>query len=338
LEWRLADQRTHLMGRAKAFLLPVCVDGTRDADADVPDSFVAVQWTRLPGGETPVAFAERVKKLLLGDRAPESKEPSEKVPTAAPGSKRLSRSWLIPAIAAVIACAALAIWQPWRKSEKSTAQVLLAAPESEARQLLARVWEQLNKTGIGPEELELADGYCKHAASLDPADAEVWAAWSQVNSLYVGYQFDKTPARREAARSDAARALKLAPVSFEARLAQACFLFRADSPLNDSSASTFVLEADRLLRQLLLEKPDEPRALSAFGGVQQKLGHLEEGRHTFLRLARNPEYAARAWRDFAFLEYYFAHNGSAAEALIDRSLAIQQYWGNLSVKAAIAMY
>ena len=24
LEWRLADQRTHLMGRAKAFLLPVC--------------------------------------------------------------------------------------------------------------------------------------------------------------------------------------------------------------------------------------------------------------------------------------------------------------------------
>src|SRR5438552_12495481 len=30
LEWRLADQRTHLMGKSKAFLLPVCIDDTRD--------------------------------------------------------------------------------------------------------------------------------------------------------------------------------------------------------------------------------------------------------------------------------------------------------------------
>src|SRR5882672_249580 len=56
LEWRLADQRTHLMGRNKAFLMPVCVDRTPDADADVPDSFSAVQWTRLPGGEASTAF------------------------------------------------------------------------------------------------------------------------------------------------------------------------------------------------------------------------------------------------------------------------------------------
>ena len=64
LEWRLADQRTHLMGRNKAFLIPVCVDQTPDADADIPDSFAAVQWTRLPGGETPPAFVERVGRLL----------------------------------------------------------------------------------------------------------------------------------------------------------------------------------------------------------------------------------------------------------------------------------
>jgi TolB-like protein len=64
LEWRLADQRTHLMGRNKAFILPVCVDQTTDAGADVPDSFLAVQWTRLPQGETPPAVAERVRRLL----------------------------------------------------------------------------------------------------------------------------------------------------------------------------------------------------------------------------------------------------------------------------------
>ena len=30
LEWRLADQRTHLMGRSRAFLVPVCIDATRE--------------------------------------------------------------------------------------------------------------------------------------------------------------------------------------------------------------------------------------------------------------------------------------------------------------------
>jgi TolB-like protein/cytochrome c-type biogenesis protein CcmH/NrfG len=64
LEWRLADQRTHLMGKSRAFLVPVCVDDTRDADADIPDSFAAVQWTRLPGGETPPTFSARIDALL----------------------------------------------------------------------------------------------------------------------------------------------------------------------------------------------------------------------------------------------------------------------------------
>ena len=63
LEWRLADQRAHLMGR-KAFVVPVCIDNTSDVGADVPDSFLGVQWTRLPVGEVSAAFVERVKQLL----------------------------------------------------------------------------------------------------------------------------------------------------------------------------------------------------------------------------------------------------------------------------------
>ena len=34
LEWRLADQRTHLMGKSKSFLVPISIDETRDANAD----------------------------------------------------------------------------------------------------------------------------------------------------------------------------------------------------------------------------------------------------------------------------------------------------------------
>ena len=50
LEWKLAAQRSHTMAEAKPFLLPVVIDGTRDAEAHVPEEFRAVQWTRLPGG------------------------------------------------------------------------------------------------------------------------------------------------------------------------------------------------------------------------------------------------------------------------------------------------
>jgi TolB-like protein len=78
LEWHLAEQRTYLMGRNKAFLLPVCVDQTPDDDADVPDSFTAVQWTRLSDGEPPPAFVERVQRLLQGEPEARSTEPGEK--------------------------------------------------------------------------------------------------------------------------------------------------------------------------------------------------------------------------------------------------------------------
>ncbi len=71
-EWKLAIERTHHMAEQKAFLVPVVVDGTRDQEAFVPDAFRAVQWTRLPGGETPLAFVERIKRLLSPELSPMS--------------------------------------------------------------------------------------------------------------------------------------------------------------------------------------------------------------------------------------------------------------------------
>jgi TolB-like protein/Flp pilus assembly protein TadD len=64
LEWKLAVDRSHLMDAEMAFLLPVVIDDTRDDDERVPERFREVQWTRLPGGDTPPAFVERVKRLL----------------------------------------------------------------------------------------------------------------------------------------------------------------------------------------------------------------------------------------------------------------------------------
>jgi TolB-like protein/Flp pilus assembly protein TadD len=70
LEWKLAVDRSQLMADSRTFLLPVVIDATLDVNALVPAKFREVQWTHLPGGATPVAFAERVQHLLSGEAAP----------------------------------------------------------------------------------------------------------------------------------------------------------------------------------------------------------------------------------------------------------------------------
>ncbi len=81
LEWKLADRRMDLIGKSKSFLLPLCIDDTSDAVADVPDSFLAVQWTRLPSEASPAAFVHRVQALVHG-----ASEPAPPRPTTAPMS------------------------------------------------------------------------------------------------------------------------------------------------------------------------------------------------------------------------------------------------------------
>ena len=69
LEWKLAVDRSHLMAAEKAFLLPVVIDSTSEADALVPDKFREVQWTFLQADAVPADFVERVARLLVqGDR------------------------------------------------------------------------------------------------------------------------------------------------------------------------------------------------------------------------------------------------------------------------------
>ena len=67
LEWRLAEQRTHLMAKGRPFLVPIVIDETRDTEAHVPESFLEVQWSRFPGGECDDQFATQVQQLLTGE-------------------------------------------------------------------------------------------------------------------------------------------------------------------------------------------------------------------------------------------------------------------------------
>ena len=191
---------------------------------------------------------------------------------------------------------------------------------------------------MGPEELEIADGFCKRAAELEPANAEVWAAWAQVDSWYIYHNFDTSKGRQEAARSCAARALELAPASYEARLAQACFLVRGVTVgTGHGEVSTFAPEANKLLRKLLEENPDEPQALFALAILQRNLGHLDEARVEFSRLANNPQFSATAWAELGWLEYQTGSYSAVAPALA-RSLAIQPFWGNLGLKVYTSIF
>ena len=69
-EWKLAVDRTHDMSERVPFLVPVVIDDTSDSRADVPDRFREVQWTRLPQGDTPPEFVQRVRRLLSSESSP----------------------------------------------------------------------------------------------------------------------------------------------------------------------------------------------------------------------------------------------------------------------------
>ena len=109
-EWKLAADRTHDMAEEKAFLVPVVIDDTPERSASVPDKFREVQWSRLPGGETPFAFADRVQRLLSASatHVPAPIHSPVVKPTAlqhAPSTQAVSRR---PVLALVALCLAVA--------------------------------------------------------------------------------------------------------------------------------------------------------------------------------------------------------------------------------------
>ena len=104
LEWAIADQRTQMIARNKAFIVPVCVDGTPEGIADLPDSFHRVQWTRLPGGETPRSFCDRIAHLLTG-RAPSFASAAAAAVLTPPPTAAARRAALPIVIAGLAACA-----------------------------------------------------------------------------------------------------------------------------------------------------------------------------------------------------------------------------------------
>ena len=124
LEWKLAAQRTHTIADGTPFLLPVVIDGTRDAEALVPDEFRTVQWTKLPGGETSAAFVSRVQTLMEGTgTALPAATPSVAPPSSvAPTAKSARPSLITLALSvAVVVLVGYVVMRPGAKEAAPTA-------------------------------------------------------------------------------------------------------------------------------------------------------------------------------------------------------------------------
>jgi hypothetical protein len=68
LEWSLAAERAKLIADTIPFILPIAIDQVPDQGALVPERFLQVQWTRLPGGNATPEFVERMVRLIRDHR------------------------------------------------------------------------------------------------------------------------------------------------------------------------------------------------------------------------------------------------------------------------------
>jgi eukaryotic-like serine/threonine-protein kinase len=204
LEWRLAEQRSHLMGRNRTFILPIRLNDVAERDADVPDSFLTVQWTRVPEVSL-AAFAEHVARVLSDSSAtaalhaahqsriapaPSSPaaaaaiEPRPVGPHAAqPARRRAGRPRVIqlavPALFLVVA--ALVLIPPWQHREHAR-NVLLPEIENAAakmfrsnRQIFDKAMEAQKYLPDDPTLAKLLPSIVNTlSVETEPAGAEVF--------------------------------------------------------------------------------------------------------------------------------------------------------------------
>ncbi len=71
-EWRLAVERTLDMADDHLFLLPIVIDQTDQGAARVPEKFLAVQWLRVPDGQSTPALEALCRRIASGRTAIES--------------------------------------------------------------------------------------------------------------------------------------------------------------------------------------------------------------------------------------------------------------------------
>ncbi len=293
IEWKLAARRTHAMAAAKAFLLPVVIDATRDAEAHVPDEFREVQWTRLPGGEASASFVARLARLVTGaGPMPPAAAPSPGE-TAAPagvgdyvretttaaaesydsllGRSRAAWKRLSPGARLVLstgfALLGLGIGLLAGRGGRGPASAgapavaaVAAGQDSEARRLVAqarKIYDEGDE--LDRENLLLAEDLVKRALALDASEPSAWVLAAQLSYWLVWHSSDPSRERRTEMIRQAARARALAPDSVEAQLVQAnARIAMAYESFGSAGNRQDLIDLERELRALAERAPRHP--------------------------------------------------------------------------------
>src|SRR5437870_9900553 len=177
------------------------------------------------------------------------------------------------------------------------------------------------------EKLKQSEHLYARAIQLDPTFALAIARYSQLESWIV-HTFERTPERREKARTLAQQALRLQPDLPEAHLAMGFSLYYGD---NDFEAA--LKEFEIAQRDL----PNEAEGYLALGAIQRRLGKWPESTANLEKAASlNPK---DSWvlQNLA-LSYQTLRDFDAANKTIDRALKVNpDNLGLWEVKSKLAI-
>ena len=160
------------------------------------------------------------------------------------------------------------------------------------------------------DRLKEGEQMYERAIQLDPNFALALARYSQLESWIV-HTFERTPARRDKARSLAQKAVQLQPELPEAHLALGFALYYIESDF-DGAAREFEIAQHGL--------PNEAEVYLALGAIQRRQGKwLESNASLEKAVSLNPK-DAWAMQNLA-VNYEVQRNFEAANRTIDRALA-----------------
>ena len=357
IEWELAAQRALGIASGVAFILPIVIDDTREPDALVPDRFRSVQWTRLRSGELTPEIKARFLKLWshragvvkheaavgrdlrippssskagFGDPALQSKPGWKAYAGLAVGVFALVAVvgwWMLRPPATVASVPGNSATPPPAIPAPPPAPVNPAGEGTGPRQLVAKaraLFEALDSTR---DDFKLAEEIIAQAKATGANDAEVWAADAQLNERYFIRGWDTSDARREAARAAAQRAQRLDPQSFEARYAQIGLL---------SYTGREGTEKEKLLLDLLHDRPTDHRVLRELGSTLDRQGRVDEGVAFMDQAAALPGGDPLALYNKS-LGYWFAGRTVEAEAAMRASIAQKSFTGAMLMSVWYAM-
>jgi TolB-like protein/Tfp pilus assembly protein PilF len=177
------------------------------------------------------------------------------------------------------------------------------------------------------EKLKQAEQLYERAIELDPNFALAIARYSQLQS-WMARTFERTPERREKARTLAERALQLQPDLPEAHLARGYSYYWGDNDY-DTALKEFEIAKTGL--------PNESEVYLAIGAIQRRQGKWAESTTNLEKAASLNPKDVWALQNLAF-NYQMLRNWDSANKVIDRALASDPAaLGPLEVKCQLAI-